>query len=255
MCTLIVLDRLVPGFPVVAAANRDELYARPASAPQLLSEAPRIVGPRDESAGGTWIGVGEGGLFAGLTNRPHAEPPDPTRRSRGEVTLAALRGPTVSRALEAFGALPPRSYNGFHLYCAGPDGAGLVVYGPDAEIAPVSPGLHVITNRGLDLEGDAKTERICAAIGDPRRIRTIDEAFARLDRTLRDHRGENPLERVCIHGEVYGTRSGTLIALHESDPRRSRYLHAEGRRCETAWTDASSLLHSAPARASVGGIA
>ena len=255
MCTLIVLDRLVPGFPVVAAANRDEFYARPASAPQILSETPRIVGPRDEMAGGTWIGVGEGGLFAGLTNRPHGEPPDATRRSRGEVTLAALRGPTVSKVLESFGALPPRSYNGFHLYCAGPDGAGLVVYGPDAEIAPVSPGLHVITNRGMDLEGDPKTARIRAGLGDPRSLRTIDEAFARLDRTLRDHRGVNPLERVCIHGDAYGTRSGSLIALHESDPRQSRYLHAEVRRCERPWTDASALLRSAPARALVGGIA
>jgi hypothetical protein len=107
----------------------------------------------------------------------------------------------------------------------------------------------------MDLEGDPKTERIRAHVGDPRRIRTIDDAFARLDRTLRDHRGENPLERVCIHGESYGTRSASLIALHESDPGLSRYLHAEGRRCETAWTDASALLRSAPPRASVGGIA
>ena len=255
MCTLIVLDRLVPGYPLIAAANRDEFYARPASAPRLLSAAPRIVGPRDEVAGGTWIGVGEGGLFAGLTNRPDGEPRDPSRRSRGEVTLQALRGPTVSRTLEAFGALPPRIYNGFHLYCAGPDGAGLVVYGPEAAVTPVAPGLHVITNHGMDLEGDPKTTRIRERLGNLRNLKSAEEVFARLEGTLRDHAGENLLERVCIHGESYGTRSGSLIALHESDPDRSWYLHAEGRPCQTPWADASALLSSAPARAwAAGGI-
>ena len=254
MCTLIVLDRLVPGYPVIAAANRDEFYGRPASAPQLLTEAPRIVGPRDEEAGGTWIGVGEGGLFAGLTNRPDAEARGPSRRSRGEVTLAALRGPTTSRALEALGAIPTGTYKGFHLYCAGPDGAGLVVYGPEVSVVPVAPGLHVITNHGMDLAGDPKTTRICIRLGNVRTLRSVDEAFARLDGALRDHAGENLLERVCIHGESYGTRSGSLIALHESDPDRSRYLHAEGRPCETPWADASSLLGNALARAPVGGI-
>jgi uncharacterized protein with NRDE domain len=205
-------------------------------------------------AGGTWIGVGEGGLFAGLTNRPDGEARDPSRRSRGEVTLGALRGPTVSRALEAFGALPPRAYNGFHLYCAGPDGSGLVVYGPEAAVTPVPAGLHVITNHGMDLEEDPKTARIRARLGDLRNIVTIDDALLRLEGVLRDHAGENLFNRVCIHGEAYGTRSGSLIALHESNPGRSRYLHAEGRPCETPWTDASVLLRSAPARVSAGGV-
>jgi uncharacterized protein with NRDE domain len=255
MCTLVVIDRVVPGYPIIAAANRDEFYGRPASAPRILAEGPRIIGPRDEMAGGTWIGVGEGGLFAGLTNRPDGETRDPSRRSRGEVTLAALRGPTVSRALEALGAIPPKRYQGFHLYCAGPDGAGLVVYGPESAVVPVAPGLHVITNRGMDLEGDPKTTRIRAHLGDVGTLRSLDEAFARLEGALRDHAGANLLERVCIHGESYGTRSGSLIALHESDRGRSRYLHAEGRPCETPWEDASVLLGTTRAAAAwAGGI-
>ena len=255
MCTLIVLDRLVPGYPVIAAANRDELYERPSRPPGVLSESPRIVGPRDEMAGGTWIGVGEGGLFAGLTNRPDGEARDPSRPSRGEATLAALRGPTASSALAAFGALPPRVYHGFHLFCAGPDGAGLVTYGPEAAARSVSPGLHVITNHGMDLDTDPKTARIRQRLGDPREIRSVEEAFRRLEETLRDHEGPSLFDRVCIHGTAYGTRSGTLLALHASDPARSRYLHAEGRPCETPWTDMSALLRSASAPASVGDVA
>lgn len=244
MCTLIVLDRVVPDFPVIAAANRDEFLARPATLPRLLSAKPRIVGPRDEQAGGTWIGVGEGGMFAGLTNRPHAQDRDPSRRSRGEVTLAALAGPSVEAVLEKIGTLPLGRYNGFHLFCAGPGGAGGVVYGSEVVSRRLEPGLHVITNRGIDLEDQPKDGRIRALLGPIAEIRSVEVALERLERTLRDHGGENILERVCIHGSLYGTRSASFIALHASDPEKSRYLHAEGRSCETPWKEVSDLLMS-----------
>jgi uncharacterized protein with NRDE domain len=242
MCTLIVLDRVVPDFPVIAGANRDEFLARPATLPRLLSAKPRIIGPRDEQAGGTWIGVGEGGMFAGLTNRPHAQGRDPSRRSRGEITLAALAGSGVEAVLGEIGKIPPGRYNGFHLFCAGPDGSGALVYGSEVESRRLEPGLHVITNRGVDLQGDAKDARIRSMLGSIDEIRTVDAAFERLEGALRDHGGENILERVCIHGSLYGTRSATLIALHASDPEKSRYLHAEGRSCETPWKEVSDLL-------------
>ena len=73
MCTLIVLDRLIPGFPVVAAANRDEFYARPASAPPpaVVDDAWPLVGRaheletlagwfREEGAGGVLLTGGAG---------------------------------------------------------------------------------------------------------------------------------------------------------------------------------------------------
>jgi uncharacterized protein with NRDE domain len=69
MCTLIVLHRCVPGTPLVVAANRDEFLDRPAEGPALrMRSAGSIVSPLDLEAGGTWLGLNEHGVFAGLTN-------------------------------------------------------------------------------------------------------------------------------------------------------------------------------------------
>ncbi len=254
MCTLIVIDRVLPDFPVIAAANRDEFYLRPATPPQVLSSSPWIVGPRDEQAGGTWLGVAGGRMFVGLTNRPHGDGRDPTRRSRGEVTLAALRAGSVEAALNEVESIAPGRYNGFHLLCAHPDGAGVVMYGPGTITRRLEPGIHVVTNHGVDNVLEPKVARILAILGSPASIHSLEDAFERLERALRNHDGEDLLERVCIHAERYGTRSATLIALHVTDPARSHYRHAEGRACETPWKDVSDLLRNPPMEIRAGGI-
>ena len=245
MCTLIVLDRMVPDFPVVAAANRDEFYGRPASGPQRLLDVPWIVGPRDEQAGGTWIGVGEGRLFAGLTNRPAGADRDPNRRSRGEVTLQALRGGTVEAVLADLGTLPSDRYNGFNLFCSGLDGACVVSYGLDGFVRRLSPALHIVTNRGVNLSAEPKVARIRELIGDPGAISTVERAIEILTRVLADHSGDELVNRVCIHSELYGSRASSLIALHETDPSRSIYQYTEGPSCKAPWKDVSELLWSA----------
>ena len=69
MCLLIALSRVLPDAPLLVAANRDERYDRPAEAITVLRDrGPRILGGRDQVAGGTWLAVNEHGVLAGLTN-------------------------------------------------------------------------------------------------------------------------------------------------------------------------------------------
>jgi len=247
------MDRLVPGYPLLAAANRDEFYARPASPPQQLEADPWVVGPRDEQAGGTWIGVSAGGLFAGLTNRPRGEARDPSRPSRGEIALRALRAGSVEAALADLGALPDGAYDGFHLFCAGEDGAAVVANGPEGYARRLPPGIHVLTNRGLSVSEDPKARRIRALLGDAGPTASAEAALAALEAVLGDHEGENVLDRICIHSEHYGTRSATLLAIHAGDPARSIYRHTEGPSCEAPWKDVSDLFRSAPSWRGEGG--
>ncbi|MBA3818911.1 MAG: NRDE family protein, partial [Deltaproteobacteria bacterium] len=64
MCTIALLIEVVAGAPLVLAANRDELYARPTRSPEVLRATPRIVGGVDVLSGGTWLAVRADARFA-----------------------------------------------------------------------------------------------------------------------------------------------------------------------------------------------
>ncbi|TML39468.1 MAG: NRDE family protein [Actinobacteria bacterium] len=67
MCLLVAISRDRDESPLIVAANRDELLDRPAVAMTVLqAHGPRILGGRDELAGGTWLAVNEAGVVAGL---------------------------------------------------------------------------------------------------------------------------------------------------------------------------------------------
>src|SRR5262249_50702626 len=115
MCTLIAAVHAFEDTPLLIAANRDERTTRPAKSPFLWPDerGPRILAPRDEQAGGSWLGLNDRGLFVGITNRAFA-PLDPSRRSRGALVIDALRAPSALDLHARLAALDPREYNAFH---------------------------------------------------------------------------------------------------------------------------------------------
>jgi uncharacterized protein with NRDE domain len=81
-------------FPFVVAANRDEFFDRPASRLAWWTPAdggPEILGGRDMSAGGTWMGLTAAGRFALVTNVRRIVEVDPEAPSRGEIVPNWLR--------------------------------------------------------------------------------------------------------------------------------------------------------------------
>lgn len=155
MCTLIVLHRCLPGKPLIVAANRDEFFARPAEGPAIRQwKSGRILAPLDLEAGGTWVGLSEKGVFAGLTNlRPSlggARCDDELKakalRSRGEVVMAALEARTAEEATERLSRLEEGTYNPFQLCIADARSAALLVYRARPTFFALEPGLHVVGN-------------------------------------------------------------------------------------------------------------
>ena len=80
MCFLALLHRIVPGHPIVLAANRDESLDRPGLPPSEL--VPGLWGGRDPRAGGTWLCVNSSGLVAAVANILSPLAPGPSARSR-----------------------------------------------------------------------------------------------------------------------------------------------------------------------------
>src|SRR5262249_22814900 len=100
MCFILALFQVHPTYPLVIAANRDELRTRPSQGPHRWPGEPAIWAGRDAVAGGTWLGVNDRGVLAAITNRRDGTL-DPSRPSRGNFCLDVLRqsSPEAARAL------------------------------------------------------------------------------------------------------------------------------------------------------------
>ncbi|MDB4970927.1 MAG: hypothetical protein JWN44_6616, partial [Myxococcales bacterium] len=150
MCTLIALHQRHRDFPLVVAANRDELYAR-RTGPATVTGGALLAG-RDLEKGGSWLGVSARGFFVGLTNQRGLAPPDVALRSRGEVVVSALAQPTLEAAVDWLVTLDARVYNAFNVLLG--DGAELfVAYARPAssriELAVLPPGIYALPNDRL----------------------------------------------------------------------------------------------------------
>ena len=119
MCTLVMLRRPETRWPLIIAANRDELSTRPWKGPaRHWPDRPEVVAGKDMTAGGTWLGINDDGLFAAILNRPGTLGPAEGKRSRGELVLEALDHAEARLAAEALQDLSPDSYRPFNLVIA-----------------------------------------------------------------------------------------------------------------------------------------
>lgn len=275
MCLLVVVSRLDPGAPLVVGANRDERLDRPAAAMTVLRSAgPRILGGRDEEAGGTWLAVNEHGVVAGLTNRPSPEGRDPAKRSRGELPVALARHRDASSAVEEFVArFRPSRYNpawllvGDRTSLYALDMTGSVEDRPLVEALP--PGVHILENNALHAPSP-KADHVRALLGDSNALEG-EILVDRLRSVLRDHsipatamapahppadedetehenenRGPRPVETLaaCVHTDTYGTRSSTLVRVPAPSNQHPRVLVSDGHPCTSAYVDMTDLFQS-----------
>ena len=254
MCLLIALFAPAADVPLLIAANRDELYQRPAEPITVLRAAqPRILGGRDELAGGTWLAVNEHGVVAGLTNQP-ATARDPARRSRGELPLAFTAYPDAKTAVtQVCARLDPAAYNPCWMLVG--DRHALfsvdVSGGHRARAEELPPGRYVLENAPLR-QPSAKQQRVAA------RVAALDpgQAEAGLAGVLRDHQpaaGPRPaaggrparpaeLTAACVHTERYGTRSAMIVSVGPAGVPRVSV--AAGPPCVTPLLDVTGMWAS-----------
>lgn len=150
MCSVIIHYRPGHRWPVLFAANRDEMRDRPWSAPgRHWPDRANVVAGLDRLAGGSWLGVNDDGVLAGVLNRFDSLGPAPGKRSRGELVLEALDHADASQAAGALAQLDPAAYRSFNMVIAdNRDAYWLRHLGADAsavEAMALPPGLSMIT--------------------------------------------------------------------------------------------------------------
>ncbi|MGH6919081.1 MAG: NRDE family protein [Geminicoccaceae bacterium] len=119
MCTVVLLRRPQAPWPLLLAANRDELRSRPWRPPaRHWPDRPEVVAGLDVQAGGSWLGVNDEGVVAAVLNRVGSLGPAAGKRSRGELVLEALDHADAAAAAAALVDLDPDAYRPFNLLVA-----------------------------------------------------------------------------------------------------------------------------------------
>lgn len=232
MCLVLLAHRAVSAFPLVIAANRDELFARPAAPAAWWRHGDaEILGGRDLEKGGTWLGVTRSRAlrFAVVTNvRDGTKPAPAAVGSRGWLVRDALASPE----------LPPRvdrdRFPTFNLIVG--EGDDVWYLADDREAERVPHGVHGLSNDRLDTPSAherrngkpwPKVDRAVAAfraLGD-----RIDEAA--LFRILRDDAAapDDELPSTGVPVELERALSPAFVRV----PMSTSVPAAYGTRCST----------------------
>ncbi len=251
MCTVVILRRPGHDWPLLLAANRDEMADRKWRPPgRHWPDRENVTAGLDELAGGTWLGVNDEGVVAGILNRRDSLGPDPRLRSRGELVLEALDHFDAADAADALGDLDGRSWRSFNMVIAdnrdaywlrslGAAGGGRV------EIEPVGEGLSMITSGDLnDMAAPRIARNLALFEAAPAPDPENDDwsAWRELLAGRADPEGAGPEEAMNVVTDFgFGTLSSSLIALPamHRDNRRPVWRFAAGPPDQAEWRPVS----------------
>ncbi len=165
MCTVVILRRPAHRWPLLLAANRDEMKDRPWRPPDRhWPDRPWVVAGIDLEAGGTWLGMNDAGVVAAVMNRTASLGPAADKRSRGELVLDALDSDDAADAAERLRHLDGNAWRPFNLAVAdnrdafwlrsrGDAAGGLV------ECFPLPESLSMLTARERNDRASSRIER------------------------------------------------------------------------------------------------
>lgn len=233
MCLIVFAWQVMPGVPLVAAANRDEYYDRPAAPAAPWPDHPQVFAGRDLKFGGSWMGISSNGpRFAALTNIRGPLEKRTDAPSRGALVADFLTGEMSAADYVASIARSSGEYNGFNLVLG--DREQMLWFsnrgGDDPRNGkPLEPGIYGISNGLLDAPWPKvlRTKAQFASLlcqGAPRDayFEMLADTTRAPDTRLPDTGIELELERklsaVCIETPGYGTRTSTVVTLYKDAP-------------------------------------
>jgi len=229
MCLILFSFRAHRDFPLVVAANRDEHYSRPAAPACFWDDHPEVYAGRDLDKGGTWMGINRNGRFAAITNYREGQPGPAAPRSRGELVSRFLIGNEDATSYLQEATAAAADYNPYSLI-VGDLSAMQFNSNRGSGIQPVAPGLHGLSNHFLDTPWPKVVKGI-ATLESTRTLDDPDALSAILFEELADRtpaqdpllpatgitrQRERELSPPFLTGELYGTRTCTVLLVHAS---------------------------------------
>lgn len=230
MCTVVILRRPGHPWPLLLAANRDEMHDRPWAPPRRhWDDRPHVIAGQDSLAGGTWLGLNDDRLVAGVLNRRGSLGPKAGKRSRGELPLEALGHAEAWEAAKALARLDMHAYRSFNMVVADAREAYWVAGEEDPErvrVEPIPDGLSMLTAGELNAEDSPRLRHyrpLFEAAEPPDPDAAAWESWQTLLASRETEAGTGPEGAMTIErADGFGTRSSSLIAL--PDPTRQGVL-------------------------------
>jgi uncharacterized protein with NRDE domain len=227
MCLIAFAWNVHPRWRLLLVGNRDEFHERPTAPLARWADHPGIVAGRDLQAGGTWLGVADGGRVCAVTNV--RDPRDSQEGlSRGLLPVQYLIDGSASGHAEA---LRERAadYRPFNLLTFDGQSAYYIGNRPSARVEAIVPGVHGLSNADFNApwpKTRAASDKLARWIdgADDGDFESLFEILAHEstwpDDVLPDTGVGIDLERqlsaTFIRGERYGTRASTIVAVdHE----------------------------------------
>jgi uncharacterized protein with NRDE domain len=226
MCLILLAWEKHPRWRLIAAANRDELHARPTAPAQWWPGAPNLLAGRDLQEGGTWLGVTRTGRFAAVTNVREPERYMAGAPSRGHLVGNFLlsRAPSLGYLAGLMPIAP--GFNGFNLLVM--DGVTLAWLSNRAPaMRTLPPGVYGVSNHLLDtpwpkvVQGKEDLRGALALDDDGALEARLFESLARRDPAPDEAlpatgvgvERERALSSAFIDTPEYGTRSSTVVLM------------------------------------------
>jgi len=210
MCIVAIAHRASSRYPLIVAANRDERHARPSAPADWWDGPASLLGGRDLTAGGTWLGVTAAGRFAAVTNIFEGASAT-AERSRGVLVTGFLTGSSAPADYAASVASEGARYGPFNLLLR--DAEALHYVSNRNTTAALGPGIHVVSNNAPGLQWP-KLGILAEAM---ERAAASDDPQASLIEVLSGPQARGPLERaadsIFVVGDEFGTRCTTVLAI------------------------------------------
>lgn len=148
MCTVVTLRRPGHDWPLLLAANRDEMQGRTWSPPaRHWPDRPGTIAGKDHQAGGSWLGVNDSGVVVAILNRRGSLGTEAGKRSRGDLVLDALDHASAEAAAEAISRYNGGEFRSFNMAIADREqGFWLKGMGQGTiEVFPLPEGIGMLT--------------------------------------------------------------------------------------------------------------
>lgn len=235
MCTVVVLRSPESDWPLILAANRDEMLERPWSPPaRHWPDRPEVVAGIDNLSGGSWLGVNDHGVAVAILNRTGSLGPLAEKRSRGELVLEALDHADACDAASALSDLDPNAYRTFNLviadnrdayWLAGRSGATSI------SVETLPTGYSIFTSSDRNDPDKPRVDAYLPLFEDAEVPDPKAGDWSEWVRLVSDRTGASRDEPMCIVSDYgYGTVSSSLIALPPPAPGAvPHWLFAAGR--------------------------